>query len=204
MRLLRKILGYASNSDNEKDAGDKDRSKFMPEPKIPTDENFMLNFRENGGKFLYCANQQEVLDAFNNILAENEWHDEEVCCFDEELKSQFENFKLHFNKRGDASFFLSTCEYLIGNTGALLISSNQIKEKKLIDLPNNFVIFATTSQLIDTIGEGLRGIKNKSRENQRIPSNISTIKTFEDKQESDFMSYGSTSKNLYLLLLEDL
>ena len=61
---------------------------------------------------------------------------------------------------------------------------------------------AATSQLVDTIGEGLRGIKSKSK--NKIPSNITTIKTFEDKQESDFMSYGSTSKNVYLLLLEDL
>jgi hypothetical protein len=30
------------------------------------------------------------------------------------------------------------------------------------------------------------------------------MKTFEGKVESDFMSYGSPSKNLYLLLLEDL
>ena len=69
-------------------------------------------------------------------------------------------------------------------------------------LPSNFVIFATTSQLVESISEGLRIIKNKSK--QYIPSNITTIQDFENNKEKDFMSYGSSTKNLYLLLLEDL
>lgn len=202
MSIFSKILGFKSKSENEENSNQKDQSKFMPEEKIPTDENFMINFKKNGGKFLYCSDKDEMLDAFSSILKENNWENSKVCCFDENLKATFKDFNLDFNKSSDSSFFLSTSEYLIANTGALLISSNQIGEKKLNELPHDFIILAATSQLIDTIGEGLRGIKHKSK--NRIPSNITTIKTFEDKKESDFMSYGSPSKNLYLLLLEDL
>ena len=95
-----------------------------------------------------------------------------------------------------------TCEYLIADDGSLLISSNQIAEKKLKDLPPNFIIYATTSQFVENIGEGLRGIKNKNRE--KIPTNITTIKHFKALEDKDFLTYGSSSKNLYLLLLEDL
>ncbi|TXK74971.1 LUD domain-containing protein [Mesonia sp. K4-1] len=202
MSIFSKILGFKSKSENEENSNQKDQSKFMPEEKIPTDENFMINFKKNGGKFLYCSDKDEMLDAFYSILKENNWENSKACCFDENLKATFKDFNLDFNKSSDSSFFLSTSEYLIANTGALLISSNQIGEKKLNELPHDFIILAATSQLIDTIGEGLRGIKHKSK--NRIPSNITTIKTFEDKKESDFMSYGSPSKNLYLLLLEDL
>jgi len=90
----------------------------------------------------------------------------------------------------------------VANNGSILLSSNQIREKKLNELPTNFVIFATTSQLVETISEGLRIIKNQSK--QHIPSNITTIQDFENNKEKDFMSYGSSTKNLYLLLLEDL
>jgi len=204
MSIFSKILGFKFKSEKEEDSKQKDQSKFMPEEKLPTDENFMVNFKKNGGKFLYSSTKDEMLDTFHSILKENNWEGEEssVCCFDENLKDTFKDFNLKYNKSPDSAFFLSTCEYLIANTGALLISSNQIGEKKLNELPHNFIILAATSQLIDTIGEGLRGIKNKNR--NKIPSNITTIKTFEDKKESDFMSYGSPSKNLYLLLLEDL
>ena len=85
----------------------------------------------------------------------------------------------------------------------MLISSNQIAEKKLKELPANFVIFATTSQFVETISEGLRGIKDKNKD--KIPTNITTIKHFKaSSDDNDFLSYGSSTKNLYLLLLEDL
>ncbi|SDR66627.1 Uncharacterised ACR, YkgG family COG1556 [Gillisia sp. Hel1_33_143] len=203
MSLFRKFLNPKSKSDKGQDIPENaDRGKYMPDVKLPTDERFMLNFKNNGGKFLYCENDEEVLQAFDNILLENDWYEQESCCFDENLINKFDQFNLEFNRSGNSSFFLSTCEYLIANDGSILISSNQIKEAKLNDLPSNFIILASTSQLVDTIGEGLRGIKFNNKE--RIPTNITTIKSFETQTEEDFMSYGSSTKNLYLLLREDL
>ena len=205
MNLFRRFLNpnkSKSDKNQENIPDNADRGKYMPEVKLPTDERFMLNFKNNGGKFLYCEDEEEVQEAFDNILLENDWYEKQCCCFDENLKSKFDSFNLDFNSLAGAPFFLSTCEYLVANDGSILISSNQIKERKLRELPSDFIILSSTSQLIDTIGEGLRGIKFKNK--QRIPSNITTIKNFEPQKESDFMSYGSSSKNLYLLLLEDL
>ncbi len=56
--------------------------------------------------------------------------------------------------------------------------------------------------MMESISEGLRKIKNQSE--NYIPTNITTIQDFETEKEKDFMSYGSSTKNLYLLLLEDL
>ncbi len=203
MSLFRKFLNPKSKSDKNQDVPENtERGKYMPDVKLPTDERFMLNFKNNGGKFLYCESDEEVLQAFDNILLENDWYEKQSCCFDSFLKEKFKGFNLEFTQSGDAAFFLSTCEFLIANDGSILISSNQIKEKKLNELPSNFIMLSSTSQLTDTIGEGLRGIKFKNK--QRIPSNITTIKNFETQKEGDFMSYGSSTKNLYLLLLEDL
>ncbi|TRO65558.1 LUD domain-containing protein [Christiangramia sabulilitoris] len=203
MNLFKRFLNPKSKADQEQEAPEKaDRGKYMPEVKLPTDERFMLNFKNNGGKFLYCVDDSEIREAFDNILMENDWYEKQCCCFDEKLISKFKGFNLAFNKSADAEFYLSTCEFLVANDGSILISSNQIKERKLHELPANFIILASTSQLIDTIGEGLRGIKFKNK--QQIPSNITTIKNFETQKEGDFMTYGSSTKNLYLLLLEDL
>ena len=203
MSLFRKFLNPKSKSDKGQNTPESsDRCKYMTDVKLPTDERFMLNFKNNGGKFLYCENEKEVTDAFDNILLENDWYEKPTCCFDTNLKNRFDKFNLEFNNSGDSAFFLSTCEYLIANDGSILISSNQIKEKRFNELPQNFIILASTSQLVDNIGEGLRGIKFNNKE--RIPSNITTIKSFETQKEGNFMSYGSSTKNLYLLLLEDL
>ncbi|MFD0862615.1 LUD domain-containing protein [Sungkyunkwania multivorans] len=203
MSLFKKIFGPKSKATSQDETA-QERSKYMPELRLPVDEMFTINFKKNGGKFLYCDSTDEINEAFGNILKENDWLAKEAICLDEQLADRFSDFNIFFSKTNhNAKFFFSTCEYLVGNNGAILVSSRQIAEKKLNDLPDNFVVFATTSQLVETLGEGLRGIKNKDR--SKIPSNITTIKHFEPAaEEKDFLSYGSSSKNLYLLLLEDL
>lgn len=202
MSLFRKIFGPKSSDSHENIEND-ERSKYMPDIKLPIDERFTINFKANGGKFLYCEDFDEVDENLALILEENNWKDEKVMLIDDRLASKFEKFNLKISKNPEeCAYFLTTCEYLISNDGSLLISSNQIAEKKLKELPSNFVIFATTSQFVETISEGLRGIKDKNRE--KIPTNITTIKHFKATEDNNFLSYGSSSKNLYLLLLEDL
>ncbi|WP_179345470.1 LUD domain-containing protein [Winogradskyella ursingii] len=202
MSLFRKIFGKKSD-DSEENVPNQERGKYMPEIKLPADERFTINFKANGGKFLYCENINEIKDSFNAILKENKWQNEKVFLIDKRLSDLFKDFNLETTKKAsESAYFLSTCEYLISDDGSLLISSNQIAEKKLRELPTNFIIYATTSQFVENIGEGLKGIKAKSKSS--IPTNITTIKHFKTAEDKDFLSYGSSSKNLYLLLLEDL
>lgn len=202
MSLFRKIFGLKPDQ-SEDEVKSSDRGKYMPEIKLPIDEKFTINFKGNGGKFLYCENLNEIFQNLQNIIEENNWDDKETLVLDENLKDKFKKSNLQStSKINDATLFLTTCENLIANDGSLLISSKQIFEKKLPELPVNFVVFATTSQIVENIGEGLRGIKSKNR--QKIPTNITTIKHFKSNDEKDFLSYGSSAKNLYLLLLEDL
>jgi L-lactate utilization protein LutC len=202
MGVFRKIFG--SNTDASKDKSDKkDQSKFLESSSLPADEAFTINFNKNGGKFLYCENNDEVQNFLNDIIEENNWNKKRALILNKRLKEKFKHFKLESTqKTKDADFLFTTCESLIANDGSLLISSNQIAEKKLVELPKNFIVFATTSQFVNTISEGLQGIKAQSK--TQIPSNITTIKHFKANETNDFLSYGSSTKNLYLLLLEDL
>jgi len=201
MSLFRKIFGLKNTP--EENISSEQRGKYMPELKLPVDEQFTINFKANGGKFLYCENMQEIQQSLRSILEENNWQDDKVLLFDERLNDLFKGFSFKTTKRiSESTYFFSTCEYLISDDGSLLISSNQIAEKKLKELPDNFIIYATTSQFVQNIGEGLRGIKGKNRD--KIPTNITTIKHFKTIEDKDFLTYGSSSKNLYLLLLEDL
>ena len=202
MSLFRKIFGGKSRSSEEK-VPNEELSKYMPDIKLPVDERFTINFKANGGKFLYCENIEDVYNSLENIISENSWDGKNVFLLDDRLGKLFEGFDLKATKKtSESTYFFTTCEYLISDDGSLLISSNQIAEKKLKELPDNFVIYATTSQLVESIGEGLKGIKNKNK--SKIPTNITTIKHFKTNEDKDFLTYGSSAKNLYLLLLEDL
>jgi L-lactate utilization protein LutB len=202
MSVFRKIFG--SNTDASKSKADeKDQSEFLDTSNLPVDEAFTINFNKNGGKFLYCETNDEVQGFLESIIEENNWDKKKALILNKHLKEKFKRFKLGTaQKIKDADFLFTTCEFLIANDGSLLISSNQIAEKKLVELPENFIVFATTSQFVNTISEGLQGIKAQSK--TKIPSNITTIKHFKANDTNDFLSYGSSTKNLYLLLLEDL
>lgn len=202
MSLFRKIFGGKSKS-SEENVTNEQRGKYMPEIKLPVDERFTINFKANGGKFLYCISIEEVYTSFENIISENNWEEKKVFLLDNRLNDLFKGFELKVTKQSSKSdFFFTTCEYLISDDGSLLISSSQIAEKKLNELPKNFIVYATTSQIVENIGEGLKGIKNNNK--SKIPTNITAIKHFKTNQDKDFLTYGSSAKNLYLLLLEDL
>ena len=200
MNLFKKLFGKKEKTEDSENSSDK--SSYVPSDDAPIDEKFTYMFNKNGGKFLYCLSMDEIFEAFQNILEENQISEKDVYCINQRLGSKFNSTKFNFKEPKNNSFFLTTCESLIAKNGSILFSSNQIKEKKLSELPSKFIVFSTTSQLTDTISEGMRKIKNQSK--NLIPSNITTIQDFESKKEKDFMSYGSSTKNLYLLLLEDL
>ncbi|MEM6894321.1 MAG: LUD domain-containing protein [Bacteroidota bacterium] len=180
------------------------RGAHMPDLKIPVDEKFTIYFKKNGGKFLYCEDDHEVSQALSNIISENNWQNFLFFTMDERLPGKFRSNKIAFtDKRADSDIFFTTCEHLVAQDGSILVCSNQIREKKLSELPSNLIVLATTSQLVDSISEALKTIKDKYKGN--IPNNITTLKHFESTPENknDFLSYGSASKNVYLLLLED-
>jgi len=201
MSFFKKLFGTAGDASEENIQ--KENSPFNPEISIPADELFTLNFRKNGGKFLYCDNLDDLKEQFLNILEENDWFECEVLCYDQKLFHLLDDNKLNYKSiSSEPKFMLSCCENLIADEGSLLLTSNQIKHHKPHELPSNMVVFATTSQILENKGEGMRVIKKKY--DKDYPNNITTIKYFEKAKEEDFLQYGSAPKNLYLLLLEDL
>ncbi|SDI19752.1 hypothetical protein SAMN04488062_1276 [Flavobacterium omnivorum] len=200
MSLFRKIFG-SSNPTSEEDK----ESEFSNSPTENTtsiDEQFIFNFKKNGGKFLYCENTDEIKEQFENILEENDWFESDVLCYDPELFSMLDDNKLQYNKPANPKFILASCENLIADEGSILFSSKQIKQNKPNELPVNIIVLGKTSQILGTKSDGLSAIKKKYERD--YPTNITTIKYFEKAKEEDFTQYGSSAKNLYLLLLEDL
>jgi L-lactate utilization protein LutC len=187
---------------NKTSSSNKDeKSSFMPKIETPTDNRFVQNFIKNGGKFLYSENENEVNKNIALIIEENGWKKSSLFSLGKEISKRFKlDYSFSKNSKDETTCLISTCEYLIADDGSILISSNQVAEKKLNELPENIIILAKTDQLINNISEGLSGIKNSGTS---IPSNITNLKHFKDCNDKDFLSYGSSSKNLYLILLEN-
>ena len=178
----------------------KSESKFLPKKKAVIEERFILKFIDNGGKFIYCETIEELQENFNLILDENEWTSEDILIINSDLKKRYNLSNLFSSSLEETKCFVTDCENLIASDGSVLISSNQIHEKKLSEFPESLIIISDTRKLKNSISEGLSEIKSNS---ESIPTNITTIKNFNKiKEDKNFLSYGTSSKNLYLILLE--
>ena len=84
MSLFKKLFGSKSDK-SEEEFKSNERGKYMPEIKLPIDERFTINFKSNGGKFLYCENLDEIYQSLDNIILENDWKDKKVLLLDQSL-----------------------------------------------------------------------------------------------------------------------
>jgi L-lactate utilization protein LutC len=180
--------------------------KYLPKKDELVEDKFTLNFSSNGGKFLYATDIEECDDYFIKILEENNWTEKSILCFNSSFtKNYIPNNQIKFNKSNlNSNLFITDCEFLVAKDGSILVSAKQIQSYKSNDLPNNIIVMARTSQLSETLSKGLEGIRIKYSNN--LPSNITSIKNFNkgDGDDLNFLTYGSSAKNLYLILLEDL
>ncbi|MEQ6124699.1 hypothetical protein AAON49_10890 [Pseudotenacibaculum sp. MALMAid0570] len=194
MSFFKKLFSKASSKEQE---------AKKQEVHLSLDDAFVHHFIDKGGKFLYCVSEKEVTGNLKQILEENEW--DTISCHDDDIKKYLKKQKISIELDFDKEVpFFTTCEHLISDNGDILFSSNQLSTHKIAALTDNFIVFAKTSQLVRNTGQGLTGIKSNCKES--IPTNISAVKNYTLKKEDDnFLNYGnSNSKNLYLLLLEDL
>ena len=72
---------------------------------------------------------------------------------------------------------------------------------KLENLPSFFIVFSGLDNFVSDVSEGMTNLKNKYTD--KLPSNITTLNVKNLSEEKDFLSYGNSAKNLYLLLQED-
>ena len=182
---------------------EEDKQAIDPDGNHSIDELVVKKFIHKGGKFLYCSDAEEVEKNLVQVLQENQWNN--VVTFSDQINELLTVIKSAKTTKIIPSLpFMTECECLIAHDGSLMFSSKQLKDKKLKDLPSNFIVYAKTSQIVKDSRDGISGIRNRSEKNS--PTIISSIKDFIiNKTETDFMSYGNTnSKTLYLLLLEDL
>jgi len=202
--FFKKILGIKENDITpEKEIESIPIENFSKEEiEIPLDEKFAENFTNTGGKFIYCADQQELIQAINNIISENNW--DEVLSFDQDINTLLQRTGIAYSDKTDTnSAFFTKCEALIAHDGSILISSNQLKGRKLPNLPYDFIILSKIDYIIENRSDGLGSLI--SRYGKNIPSGITTVKGPKTVTgTNNILDSGSinTSKNIYLLLVE--
>jgi L-lactate dehydrogenase complex protein LldG len=136
----------------------------------PRQQDLVVEFAEQftalQGKFIFCLDQQELMESFQKICYQNQWT--KIYCSEEKWKGLISPNSLHSDIEScEAS--ITSCESLIARTGSIVLSSVHQGRIPSVYAPVHICI-ATTSQLVYDIKDGLVALKDKYR--QFLPSFI--------------------------------
>ena len=196
--LLSRITGSSKKSTETSKKVDE---KFIVNEKDPLEIKFAKHFSVAGGKFFFCESTDEFKSIISEMFQSNEWKNPFFS--DTSLLDTINDILPKKSVTADnCDCFLTTCEFLIATEGSIMITAKHMSGKRLSQLPKDFVVIAKISQIVNEIGDGLRGIKDRYSNN--LPSKITTLKGPNRHLKQTDSKIGSHDpKEIYLVLLDD-
>ena len=166
-----------------------------------SDVIFAKNFTSFGGRFIFIDEKNSTNEVFQKIIEENQWSNDNVCSLDSNISKNL-NIKLIRKIDNDnVKALVTECEFLLSNTGRILICNKQIKSNRIEDLPSVVIVLAKSNQFVSDVSEGMTELKKKYKTN--FPSTITTINVKNKLNEDNFLTYGNSAKDIYLILSDD-
>ena len=172
LKKIRKALIHKSSQE----IGDVDtESEIFASSEEPLEIQFAQNFSALNGKFIFCENEAEFVENFDFISKDNGWKN--LFCLEPQLKDLLHKAKIKFSDKEkellNTDIGLTLCECLVARTGSVIITSKQASGRRLPVYANFHIVVAYTSQLVSTMKDALKLIREKY--NKQLPSMISAI-----------------------------
>ncbi|MDC2995764.1 LUD domain-containing protein [Flavobacteriaceae bacterium] len=181
---------------------DESESGESPLPNIGSDDLiFAKNFTNSGGRFIFIDEINSTKEVFEKIFKENQWNPENVCSLDANVAKNLQIRSIRKIDNKNVKALVTECEFLISNTGRILICNKQIKSNKIEDLPSVLIVLAKSNQFVSDVSEGMTQLKSKYKSN--FPANITTLNVKNKLNEDNFLTYGNSAKDIYLILSDD-
>lgn len=137
---------------------------IYPNKNISPEEAFADAFISLGGKFVFCENEEELLEGIHALYDSRGWN--EILCTNNDLLAEFNNNKLNFikpaaNNNSTADACITDCEVLVGRTGSILISSKQHLGRVAPVFYPVHIVVAYRDQIVPDLQQGIDLIRKK-------------------------------------------
>ncbi|MFI5124204.1 MAG: lactate utilization protein C [Chitinophagales bacterium] len=133
---------------------------------------FAEQFTKVQGKFIYCADQLEMVQQLKQLVTQNGWT--RLFCRESLLLPILDNPLKGFITQGglpEADASITSCELLIARTGSILLSTGQESGRTVSVYAPVHICIAYARQLVYDIREGLEFLQGKYKGD--FPSMIS-------------------------------
>ncbi|MBK7762515.1 MAG: LUD domain-containing protein [Bacteroidetes bacterium] len=148
-------------------------SEFLVKEDLSLEEKFAKEFALLGGKFVYCANVQELCEQLETLADTMQW--KKIHTKDHSLLKLFHQQELDFVQDGndmrDIEVGISTCETLVARTGSVMLSASQPYGRALPVYAPIHITVAFAKQLVYNISDSINYLQQKYP--KQLPSMIS-------------------------------
>ena len=136
-------------------------SVFQPSLQ-PMEYEFAEHFTGLLGRFVYCANHEEVATQLNNLVAQRKWS--KVVCHEPKLRAVLQ--QKAFNQfcdspLADCDAAITTCEALIARTGSIMMSTGQESGRTVSVYAPVHICIAPSSKLVYDVKDAFQLLKEK-------------------------------------------
>jgi L-lactate dehydrogenase complex protein LldG len=131
---------------------------------LSIEEVFADAFIKLGGKFIFCENEQDMMDNLHALYDSRGW--KQLLCSQEKFLSLFSNNKLNFIQPADmeedkADACITGCETLVARTGSVILSSKQYLGRTASVFFPVHIIIAYSNQLVYDMQQSFEWLQKK-------------------------------------------
>ncbi len=176
---------------------------YMPRGNF-REEQFVRTFNENGGKFVFCADVQDMANSLLALIKQKKLA--KLYCRDAFLVDFLNNIGLDCEQNPrqihtvDAT--ITACEALVVRHGSVVFSSRQESGRKSFSAAPVHIVVATSQQFVDDLTGAFHLIKR--RYGKRLPTLITFVsgpsRTADIEKTLVHGAHGP--KELYLFMLD--
>ena len=159
LKKIRKALTQSTPLPFPKSEG---TSSVFAMPSQELEIEFGEQFSKLLGKFVYCADTEELETQLSTIISHNKW--EKIFFKENEVRSIFSNSFLGKSSYPDlatADAAITTCEALVARTGTIIMSTAQKSGRTTSVYAEIHICIAFTDQLVYDVKDGLQLIKER-------------------------------------------
>jgi L-lactate dehydrogenase complex protein LldG len=143
----------------------------LNQPQGGLEESFAEAFSALGGRFVFCADETELLQNLQALTESREW--KQVLCTETELLEALEVQGVQLLPADEpienADACITGCEKLVARTGSIVLSSRQPFGRTATVYYPVHIVVAYTSQVVGDIEDGLNAVIN---DGSKLPSMI--------------------------------
>lgn len=130
---------------------------------------FAEEFTALQGKFIFCADEQELLSQLSALIRERGW--DKIFCLENKILPLLEAAAIPvYDDLASCDVSLTGCEFLVARTGTIVLSAAQQSGRTVSVYAPVHICIATSAQVVNDVKDALTGLKE--RYGNTIPSFI--------------------------------